>query len=75
MVKDNQKNKRLTNFELNVKSYLEIRPNINSIKQLSLFWEVDKSDIYKVLKKLKDNGFIESTNEKESTYYLIKNGN
>lgn len=72
MTKESQKEKRLTNLELNILTYLQMKPNINTIKQMCLFWEMDKSDMYKTLKKLKSNSLITSTNEEEPQYYVNK---
>ncbi len=70
-MKPSQKNKRLTNLELNVLTYLEMKPYINTIKKICLFWEIDKSDMYKIIKKLKNNKLIDSTKEEDPTYYII----
>lgn len=72
MTKDSQKSKRLTNLELNILTYLEMKPNINTIKQMCSFWEMDKSDMYKTLNKLKANLLITSTKEDEPKYYVNK---
>lgn len=64
--------KRLTPLEYNVLTRIDWRGE-TTIIELARFFEIDKSDLYKIIKKLKSLGYIDDTKEKPNKYYSLRN--
>ena len=66
-----RKENRLTNLEQNILVRLDWKKEATAI-ELSRWFEIDKSEVYRMLKKLKKCGYIDCNDLKPATYFSLR---
>lgn len=66
-----RKENRLTNLEQNILVRLDWKKESTAI-ELSRWFEIDKSEVYRMLKKLKKCGYVDSNDQKPAIYYSLR---
>jgi len=70
MTRDTQNNK-LSGLEFNVLTRIEFRGRMTS-NEISRFFEIEHSEVYKILSKLRRLLYVEETKERPARYYSLR---